>query len=543
MSCRLGVATALAVVWLALATAAPAGAASPPLSPLHREGESIVDAQGRVVVLHGVNVVWKSPPYYPLDTFGGLTDADLARIAHHGWNVIRLGVIPEGLMPTKGHIDEHYLDEIAATIDRIGAHGLYALLDIHQDLLGLPWGNGFPDWSIHHMPVLESAEPNLGFPLNALRPSHSLAWDAFWSDAKLAPGDSEGPVGYLTESIGALTDRVGHDPAVAGIELINEPWPGTPFVTCAATPTLGCPVVDTYVQTTWQRLTDRIRRSASDLLVWWEPNSTWNETVASALDDPPITPEVTDPEVAFAFHDYCAFGELSTYLHLPSALQIGCDAYHDLTWANAATMRARTGMPQLVTEFGNITDPVELARSLQHSDAALTGWMYWHYGPGRAVSADPGEPFTPGQLQQLVRTYPTATAGTPLAYTFDAATGTMHYAYRPTAKGQTSIAVSDVHYRNGWTASAGGGRITSAAGATPILVTPDPGVTQVNVVVQRAAGPAVTTTSLTSTTSTGSRTRQTLPATGAGPGPIAWVLTAAAAALVALRRRAVPAGS
>jgi endoglycosylceramidase len=513
----------------------PAGAQAASPSPLHRQGGQLVDAQGRVVVLHGVNVVWKSPPFYPPDTFGGLTDADLDRIAAHGWNVIRLGVIPEGMMPTKGHVDDHYLDEIAATIDRIGAHGLYALLDVHQDLMGPPWGNGFPSWSIHQSPALEQTEPNLGFPLNAVRPSHSLAWDAFWADQKLAPGDPKGPIGYLADSLGALAARVRDNPAVAGIEILNEAWAGTPFVTCAATPTVGCPVVDAYVQRTWERLTDRIRQADPDALVWWEPTSLFNTAVATALDDPPLTPKVTDPQLGFAFHDYCAFGELSTYLGLPTALQQGCDAYHDVTWTNAAAMRTRSGWPQLVTEFGNITDPVELARALRRSDAQLTGWMYWHYGPGRAVPTDPGEPFTAGQLQQLSRAYPAVTAGVPGAYSFDPATGEVHYSYRATSEALTILSLGDVHYPDGWSAGVTGAEIVGA-GSTPdqVGIIAKPGA-EVTVLVRPASGADVVrlpTTTVPPTPTPPPHGRRTLPATGGGSGLARGTALAAMAVVV-----------
>jgi endoglycosylceramidase len=502
------------------------------------------------VVLHGVNVVWKSPPFYPEDTYGGLTDADLDRIAAHGWNAIRLGVIPEGLMPTKGHVDPRYLDEVATTLRRIGAHGLYALLDVHQDLMGLPWGNGFPQWSIHHTPALEQAEPNLGFPLNAVRPSHSLAWDAFWQDRRLAPADPEGPIGYLGDALHALAAKVADEPAVAGIEVINEAWPGTPFATCAVTP-VGCPLVDAYVQRTWQRLTDRIREAAPDLLVWWEPNDTWNETVASALDEPPLTPKVTDPQLGFAFHDYCAFGELSTYLDLPSALQAGCDAYHDLTWANAATFRARTGWPQLVTEFGNIADPVELARALRHSDATLTGWMYWHYGPGRAVPTDPGEPFTAGQLQQLSRAYPSATAGVPGAYAFDPATGALHYAYTATSAALTTISLGDVHYPDGWAGTVTGGHVVPTAVPHELAIAATPGA-HVDITLHPASPPvtvpaAPTPASTPTVTATAARSvggRRSLPATGGGNEvAVGAALLAAATLLLRLRGPRRPTGA
>jgi endoglycosylceramidase len=54
------------------ASSAPAGtvgaaalAASGSGAALRRDGAFMVDEHGRVVLLHGVNVVWKLKPYYP----------------------------------------------------------------------------------------------------------------------------------------------------------------------------------------------------------------------------------------------------------------------------------------------------------------------------------------------------------------------------------------------------------------------------------------------------------------------------------------------
>jgi endoglycosylceramidase len=470
------------------ATVASGAATTAGGGQLHRDGRWVVDEHGRVVLLRGVNVVWKAAPYVPPDAPGGLTDADMALIAGHGFDVVRLGVVFAGVMPTKGVIDHGYLDALASVVDRLAAHGLYVLLDIHQDLMGAPWGNGFPDWAIHHTPLLESLEPDLGFPLNALRPSHNLAWDFFWNDGKLAPGDPQGVVGYLTDAIGAVADRLGSHPALAGIEIINEPWPGTLFVTCALY-VVGCPVVDQYVQRTWQRITDRIRATAPDVLVWWEPNATWNETVPSMLGAPPFTPAIRDPQVGFAFHDYCGFGELTTYTGAPAELQILCDGYHDLTWQHAADFQTRTGLPNLVTEFGNNDDPVELDRSLERADAAFTGWQFWHYGSGFGLRPDPGDPLTDVQRRHLVRTYPRATAGIPGSLAFDPGTGEMRYSYRPLALGvPTELALSDVHYPDGYEVVVTGGHVTSPPGAPVITIDADPGAAAVDVVVRRASG-------------------------------------------------------
>jgi endoglycosylceramidase len=522
----------LALVLGVLAGAGPALAEDPGLPVLRREGPWVVDEHDRVVLLRGVNVVWKAAPFVPPDVPGGLTDVDLERIAGHGFDVVRLGVAFEGLMPQKSQIDHTYLDAVEAVVDRIAAHGLYALIDVHQDLMGQPWGNGFPTWAIRHFPELEALEPNLGFPLNAVRPSHNLAWDHFWADGKLDPADPQGVVGYLTDAIGALADRLGTHPGLAGIEILNEAWAGTPVLTCATLFVAGCPLVDTYVQATWQRLTDRIRQAAPELLVWWEPASTWNLTAPSHLGSPPLTPVIADPQVGFAFHDYCAFGELSTYLGAPTQLQYSCDLYHDITWQNAATFKARTGLPQLVTEFGNIDDGVELERSLHRSDATFTGWQYWHYGAGFAPRENSSEPFTETQLRHLVRTYPVATAGTPGPMSFEPSNGEMRYSFTPRpASAPTEIAVSDVHYPAGYEVVVTGGRVTSAAGATRVTIESDAGATAVMVTVRRASSGGPTTSAATSPQVT------ELPATGASAATWPWAILGAAALAGSSRRR------
>ena len=61
--------TALLVV-IAGCLAAPASGATGPVV-LHEQGRFLADAQGRVVMLHGVNAVWKRAPYVPPTTAAG----------------------------------------------------------------------------------------------------------------------------------------------------------------------------------------------------------------------------------------------------------------------------------------------------------------------------------------------------------------------------------------------------------------------------------------------------------------------------------------
>ena len=76
------------------------GAVRGPLSAMG--GPYLTDRAGRVVFLHGVNAVYKRAPYELYADPGkgwSFTRADAARMASLGFNVVRLGVIWQGLEP------------------------------------------------------------------------------------------------------------------------------------------------------------------------------------------------------------------------------------------------------------------------------------------------------------------------------------------------------------------------------------------------------------------------------------------------------------
>ncbi|MFJ4656684.1 cellulase family glycosylhydrolase [Nocardia sp. NPDC088792] len=438
------------------AAAAPAGNAPPGIGAIHVEGSRFVDEYGRVVLLHGVNNVDKQAPYLePGDGFT-VTAQDAELLSRHGFDTVRLGVGFDGLMPTKGVVDTAYLDRVANIVDTLAQYGIHTLLDDHQDGLSKIWGgNGFPEWALQARPG--PLEPNPGFPLYYLMPSMNRAWDEVWNN-------TDGVLGYLGQALGALADRMNGHAGVLGIELLNEPWPGSAFLSCFPN---GCPAFDVKYQAAMQQLTDAVRARNGALMVLWEPNVTWNETMPSNLGE---NPPITAPDIAFAPHDYCIPSQLAIYLGLPAALRGLCPVQQDKTWGNIDAFTQRTGIPTLVTEFGD-GDPAVLRNTLVNADNRFVSWQYWHYassfGPGGAKP----DPFLGDIGQQLVRTYPRATAGIPDRMVFDAATGDFAYRYTPRpAAAPTEIYVSDVHYPDGYAVRADGCTVTSPPAARVVTL-------------------------------------------------------------------------
>src|ERR1700722_1585417 len=210
-----------------VALALPAAGRAAASLPLGHSGRWITDASGRVVVVHGINMDYKLPPYYPAAVgFGG---DDAAFLHSIGFNAVRVGVIWKGLEPQPGVYDDAYLAQIAATVSVLARHGVASLLDFHQDLFNERFeGEGAPDWAVQTGGL---PNPSLGFPTNYLaNPALEHALDAFFNNA---PGP--GGVGLQDRFAAAWAHVAAYfrgSPSVLGYELFNEPFPGTLWQPC-----------------------------------------------------------------------------------------------------------------------------------------------------------------------------------------------------------------------------------------------------------------------------------------------------------------------
>ena len=113
-----------------------------------------VDQYNRSLLFHGVNVVYKFPPYYPiLDTFdpvNSLCDQDYQNLREWGLNSIRLYISWEGTEQVRGQYNETYMS-IVQNITRTAAkYNISVILDAHQDVVSRKFcGEGLPDWAVN----------------------------------------------------------------------------------------------------------------------------------------------------------------------------------------------------------------------------------------------------------------------------------------------------------------------------------------------------------------------------------------------------------
>src|SRR4051794_1754952 len=98
---------AAAAVTLMLLLAPAALAAGGPVSGrLSRTGMWTTDAEGRVVVVHGFNVIKKVAPFVRTR----FTDQDARLLADEGFTTARIGLIWEAVEPQPGHYDDAYIE-------------------------------------------------------------------------------------------------------------------------------------------------------------------------------------------------------------------------------------------------------------------------------------------------------------------------------------------------------------------------------------------------------------------------------------------------
>jgi endoglycosylceramidase len=476
----------LAATLAALATGLtglPAAAAAQPVTG--HAGRWITDADGRVLLTHGVNMVYKVGSYAPDEI--GFDDDDAAFLAANGFDSVRLGVIWKALEPRPGVYDDGYLDRLAATTETLARHGILTLVDMHQDQYNERFeGEGAPDWAVQDDGL--PAEPKLGFgPDYLFMPALNRAFDHFWANDPAS--DGVGVQEHYARAWAHVAARFAHEPGVLGYDLFNEPWPGSVYPLCVNP--AGCPVQDRQLLAAMHtRVRDAIRAHDPAHLLWYEPFVLFNNGADTSLPS-------LDPRAGMSFHDYCLWSPTI-------GSDTGCAPFDDRVFGNADAHAAGTGDALLLSEFGATDRADELSHMVARADEHLVSWMYWAYtgfdpttsgGDSQSLVIDPRKPPTGDnvkldKLKLLAIPHARAVAGTPLATGFDAGTFTLTYStsradgtgvFKPGAL--TTVAVPRVQYPHGYLVRATGATVTSPPDAPVLTLAALPGAATVTVTV------------------------------------------------------------
>jgi endoglycosylceramidase len=189
---------------------------------LRAEGPYFRDERGAAVFLRGLNVAGDSkvPPFRPIDDPSMLDD-----FPDWGVNVVRLLFTWEAFEPTQGTYDEDYFSYYESTIDELAKRGARVVVDIHQDAFSRfatnGCGEGMPEWAVS--PDTEKHQPDNGSSCTTWGIQFILDTDTHrcWNDFY---ADSYGVRTRFLELLDTLASRLGKNPAVLGIDMLNEPW-------------------------------------------------------------------------------------------------------------------------------------------------------------------------------------------------------------------------------------------------------------------------------------------------------------------------------
>ena len=347
-------------------------------------------------------------------------------------------------------------------------------------------GDGAPGWAVQ-----SDGKPGCAlYGVDELNPAESAAFANFWQNSPVDGPQGRAPgTGLQDHFIGALAslaDRFENDPTVMGYELMNEPQPGSlgslpaangyqassqelyPFYTRAVEALTGVrdgrPTCPASAPTSLSNSCAYPKlASVSRQQIFFEPLAYRNLLDFSLQVSKPFTEY---PNIVFAPHVYTyAFTFEQDLLGLP-AKPGGYPPNFEFGYQTAEAEAQAMHSAVFVTEFGDSssTDATILAGELAAQDSTQTGGTMWAWkglsakrgtcwctrwqfstyqttANGTPGKGNPHEQPSPNDLliasrqRELMRVWPTATAGRLGAYAYDPTTSSFVMVATSTAQG------------------------------------------------------------------------------------------------------------
>ena len=333
MSRKLIAVSLIAILVLVLAPGIHVFAATTVESGSHqfvvRDGE-IYDAQGRIAYFRGVNISGNAKvapdhlPFQPNETQWW------DYLKAWGFNLVRFTVFWEGIEPVKGQFDRIYLRKVKRLLEEAGKRGIYAIVDMHQDLYSR-WlhGDGAPAWAVSEAGV--SPYNNFSFGGQFWGLANVLSWDVvkcftnFWrsGDLKL----------HFKRALAEVARQLKDNPHVLGYDVCNEPNNGQNVNTKGE-------FENGLLAPFYEDVLKEIRKVDPDLLGFVEPSSI--DMHSSKFNGSTFEMD----GLVYAPHNYDFTSNTLRFQILPSS---------QLYKQNHASDRAKArqlGIPLLIGEFG-----------------------------------------------------------------------------------------------------------------------------------------------------------------------------------------------
>ncbi|CAM0142445.1 hypothetical protein VKS41_002055 [Umbelopsis sp. WA50703] len=431
-------------------------AANPGLSKIglvNQTTHQITDVFGRVRFFHGTNVVMKQAPWYrssnfdPPNSFG---PQDVQNLQALGVNAVRLGHHWAGAEPIRGQYNQTFLDIMKSQTQLAEEHGIYVLVDVHQDVLaGQLCGHGVPNWFVQHnwvpsyeaFPVPQKLTP-FAVDSNGMPTPSSLCDSIDWSLSYLtvatcnAFGRLYNNYDNLGDALAAywkvLAQQYANTTNILGYDLLNEPWVGDSY----SDPTLLTPGVADHVnlEPLWNKVATQIRTVDSNNLIFFE-GTTYD--ILSGFNNVPLG---DGSRTVQSFHYY-------------NPPQLG--TIED-TIKNRIQDNIRLHTASILTEhtmwMGDSTQMSNIQSAVDTADQYMMSWMGWAYENLYNTTTDQPYPEIAGFYS---RAYPAAVAGNPTSFFFNSTDSSFNLAYTisKNVTAPTEIVLPLSTYPNGYVVS------------------------------------------------------------------------------------------
>jgi endoglycosylceramidase len=398
----------LLFAWLAFAACGGEDAPAPTAPAWRVRGGAIRDADGRTVIMRGVNLAsaHKASPY-----FGFHQPPDLERIGSEwGMNAVRFLISWSAIEPERGVIDAAYLDAVAERMGWAREAGLVVVLDMHQDLYGegFAGGNGAPRWTCDEA-AYQAFVPQEPWLLGYGEDPIIGCYDALWASDELQS--------HLVEAWRRVAERLAGEAAVIGFDPFNEPYWGS-----AVPGELERGTLTRF----YENVVAAVRGAAPGWLAFIEPSSSRNLGIPTQIGP------FSFGDVVYAPHNYDAGAETGNGFD---------DVRRGLLVENLVELRAEAdalGAALWVGEYGGSADAPGITPYMdaQYDGAAAVraSSMYWAYDrdDGYGLLRPDGSE-KENLLDVLVRPYPARIAGELVELTYDEQTRTFTFRYEPDA--------------------------------------------------------------------------------------------------------------
>jgi len=189
---------------------------------VYAEGNRFLNQDGKEILFQGINFVCKEKEK-------GYIFPEYERVfkefAEKGFNVIRLGIFWDGVEPCPGKYNDEYLKKVSEVVSEAKKSGLYVILDMHQDLWSVKYGDGAPEWATITDGAFHPTDCTMWFDAYLRSDAIINAAEHFWNNDKAQDG-----IGLMCHYISMWEYIVRfmdcHD-NIIGYEPMNEPFMGS----------------------------------------------------------------------------------------------------------------------------------------------------------------------------------------------------------------------------------------------------------------------------------------------------------------------------